>query len=255
MNERKGERLQRFLSRAKVCSRRRAEELIKEGRVTVNEKIAQLGCRVESFEVVKIDGKVIKAAKSHDYFCLHKPRGYLSTRKDDRGRPTVMDLVDVAADTYIYPVGRLDFDSSGLILLTNDGELAQQLLHPSHEVTKTYRVRTSRPLSKGELRAFADGIPVEGRKTVPARINRLAGSRQPNWYEVELREGRKRQIRLMVAHFGAKVMQLVRIRMGPLTIRGIPEGQYRPLTDEEVKALRAICSGKRKNKKHRKRRS
>ena len=250
-----GERLQRFLSRAKVCSRRKAEEFIRAGRVTINDKVAQLGAKVIESDCVKVDGHLIAKPKSFDYFVLHKPCGYLSTRQDDRGRPTVMDIIDVAADIYLYPVGRLDLDSSGLILLTNDGELAQQLLHPSHEVSKLYRVRLNRSLSKGELRAFRDGIDVEGRKTVPARIKRLSGARNPFWYEIELREGRKRQIRLMVAQLGAKVLQLVRIRMGPLTLRGLVEGRYRSLTDEEVTALRAICSGKKKSKGRRKRRS
>ena len=251
----KEERLQRFLSRAKVCSRRRAEEFIKAGRVTINGQVAQLGSKVTPTDKVKVDGKVIDKPKKFDYFLLHKPCGYLSTRKDDRGRPTVMNIIDVAADIYLYPVGRLDLDSSGLILLTNDGELAQQLLHPSHEATKLYRVRLNRSLTENELRAFKEGLLVEGRKTAPARIRRLNGARHPLWYEIELREGRKRQIRLMVAQLGAKVEQLVRIAMGPLSIRGLVEGKYRSLTDEEVTALRAICSGKKKSKGRRKRRS
>jgi len=240
-----GERLQRLLSRAKVCSRRRAEELILAGRVTVNGVPAVLGQRVRAHvDAVQVDGRAVRTAGTFDYIALHKPVGYLSTRRDDRGRPTVMDLVAGSADIHVYPVGRLDLDSSGLILLTNDGELAQRLQHPSHEVVKVYRVRVSRPLGADELRAFAEGMHLDGRRTAPARIRRIPGARCPQWYEVRLREGRNRQIRRMLALLGVDVEQLVRVAMGPLSVRGIPPGCHRRLDDEEVKALRAGSSGR-----------
>ena len=249
------ERLQKYLSRSKVCSRRQAEKMIEAGRITVNGKVPILGAKVRpELDEVRIDGKIVEP-ESFDYILLHKPKGYLSTRRDDRGRRTIMELLGSLADTYLYPVGRLDLDSSGLILLTNDGWLAQRMLHPSYEVEKTYRVRLSRDLSDGELESFRSGLRLEGKRTAPASIRRLEDSLAPHWYEVELREGRKRQIRKMIAELGARVLQLLRIRMGPMSIRGIPEGRHRRLKQEEVKALRASCSAREKRIGRKKRRS
>ena len=262
------ERLQRYLSRCRVCSRRAAEQLIEAGLVIVNGEKAVTGQKISpGKDVIEYLGKrILPWEATSDYVVLNKPRGVLSSRSDDRGRPTVVQFVEVA-DTYVYPVGRLDFDSSGLILLTNDGDLAQRLIHPSHKVEKIYRVQVSRKLTIKEMTRFENGVVIDGRKTARATIApaepwvdciepsnpsvcfkkgsfkigiNKSKSDTGFWYEIVLKEGRKRQIRLMMATFAVNVIQLIRIGIGPVTLHGLPRGWHRRLTGDEINALRGL---------------
>lgn len=230
-----GEKLQKFLSSAGVASRRHAEVLISQGRVTVNGTVATLGMRVVESDIVRVGGVEV-GPQAPRFFMLNKPTGVVTTLDDPQGRPTVATLVP--DDVRVYPVGRLDVDTSGLLLLTNDGELAHRLMHPSFGVTKTYRVLVEGGVSEKSARRLAEGIELEDGITAPAAARVVdAGARQ-SVLELTIHEGRNRQVRRMCDAIGHPVIELVRTAYGPLTLAGLAPGAARPLTDPEIRRLR-----------------
>lgn len=227
-------RLAKFLAHAGVASRRAAEELIRAGRVRVGEEVVRDPARdVDGHSGVVVDGEPVAIATSRLVYALHKPVGVVSTAHDPQGRPTVVELVP--GERRLYPVGRLDADTSGLILLTDDGELAYRLTHPRFEVPKVYRATVRHPPVRDRaLRALREGVRLEDGLTAPARARRLAGDR----LELTIHEGRKRQVRRMCEEVGHPVVRLVRVRFGPLELGVLKEGRHRRLTPTEVEALR-----------------
>lgn len=227
-------RLQKFLSAAGVCSRRRAELYIKEGQVRVNgEVVTRLGTKVSSeTDVVEFRGARVRLASEGIYIALHKPAGFVTSCFQEQER-TVMELVDIPGR--VYPVGRLDKDSTGLLLLTNDGRLHNRLSHPSFDHEKEYEVTVARPIDDSALAAMRKGIRITGKKTRPARVKRISARR----FRIILREGRNRQIRRMVNKLNNKVLALHRIRIATIKIGNIPEGGWRYLTDAEKRELLA----------------
>jgi len=232
------ERLQKVLASAGIASRRDCEVLIAEGRVAVNGKIVRVpGTRVDpEQDEISVDGKPIGAISPRTYVMLHKPAGVVSTTDDPQGRPTVVDLVKV--DARLFPVGRLDFDSEGLLLLTDDGELTQRLTHPSHQVEKEYRVLLDRAPSPDALRQWREGVELDGVRTAPAWVEVLERAPEGVWTRVVLHEGRKRQIREVAKLLGYQVLRLIRVREGPLTLGDLPAGEWRLLSEQEVEQLR-----------------
>lgn len=240
------ERLQKLISQAGAASRREAERLILAGRVTVNGRVASLGEQAEMSDSIAIDGVAIKGAAKKLYFLLNKPKGYLCTVKDDRGRKTVLDLLKDVQD-YVYPVGRLDYNTEGLLLLTNDGELMNGLLHPSRQVNKTYVVKVYGVPTNTELRRLRQGVRLEDGMTAPAEVQLLEqgtketrdGKAVPfSSVRLTIHEGRNRQVRRMMAAVGHEVIALKRVSFAGLTLTGVKRGQYRPLTEAEVAHLR-----------------
>jgi 23S rRNA pseudouridine2605 synthase len=233
------ERLQKVLAGAGIASRRDCEALIAAGRVTVNGRVVQEpGLRVDpDQDVVLLDGKPVRQPAERTYLMLHKPVGFVSTADDPHGRPTVVELVDVPGR--VFPVGRLDVDSEGLILLTDDGELTHHLTHPSFEVEKEYRVLLDGDLDADALRQWRNGVLLNGEMTAPATVALIESGDDGFWYRVVLREGRKRQIREVAKLLGREVRRLIRVREGGLLLGDLPLREWRKLTDEEVAALRA----------------
>ncbi len=225
-------RLQKWLSMAGVCSRRQGEAYIAAGRVRVNgQVVTHLGTTIDpAADRVAFDGQPVEVNRKHVYIMLHKPTGYVTSCRH-AGEPVVVDLVDIGER--IYPVGRLDKDSSGLLLLTNDGRLHHRLAHPSFEHEKEYEVRMDRPISDLALKRMANGVPLQGVKTLPARVRRLSASR----FRIVLREGRNRQIRRMARKLGYQVIELKRIRMANIRMGDLPQGAWRFLTAAEKKTL------------------
>jgi len=230
------------MARAGVGSRRACEQLIRQGRVQVNGQVVrQLGTRADPrHDEIFVDGQPLAAADAQVYLMLHKPPGYLSTTHDPHGRPTVLDLLSVPQR--VYPVGRLDLDSEGLLLLTNDGPLTQRLTHPRYQHEREYRVLVRGQPGRQALRALRQGIELEDGQTSPAEVRLIQGQPAPGgttWLRVVLREGRKRQIRRMCATVGHPVERLIRVRTGPLHLGDLEPGASRPLTRQEIRSLRA----------------
>jgi 23S rRNA pseudouridine2605 synthase len=225
-------RLNAYLARAGVASRRRADELIKAGRVTVNGAPGQLNTFVEPTDRVEVDGEPV-AAQKLAYVLLHKPAGTVTTARDPQGRPTVVELVDVAQR--IVPVGRLDADTTGALLLTNDGPLAHRLAHPRYGVEKVYEVEVEGEPDDAALRALAAGVELEDGVTAPARVRRLAPSR----LELTLHEGRNRQVKRMCEAVGHRVRRLHRSRYAGLPLEGLEPGRWRELEPSEIRTLRS----------------
>jgi 23S rRNA pseudouridine2605 synthase len=231
-------RLQKLLAQAGVASRREAERLISQGRVSVNGAVVtQLGSQAAEDAVIEVDGRRIIGREAYEYYVLNKPVGVLSTVRDPQGRPTVRRLLP-EVKTRVYPVGRLDADSEGLLLLTNDGELAHRLTHPRYGVEKEYVVGLSQPPSKQELDRIRQGIQADG-QTLRAREIR----RTVDGICVVLAEGKKREVRRMFEAVGLRVVRLRRVRLGPLRLGQLAPGTYRPLTRSEIQALTAATSG------------
>lgn len=237
-----GERLQKVLARAGIGSRRRCEEYIRAGRVAVNGRIvSEMGTKVvPGRDRIAFDGKEIQKAEQHLYLLLNKPVGYVSTVADPQGRPIVTDLLP-ELDRRLYPVGRLDLDSEGALLMTNDGSLTNRILHPRYGVAKTYHILLARQPGQKKLRQLEQGIVLEGVKTLPARIRILRKRKDGIWLEVVLHEGKKRQIRKMFAAIGHPVLRLKRTAYGDLTLGRLRPGEYRFL---EKKDLQKIFSKK-----------
>lgn len=232
------ERLQKILSQAGVASRRAAEQLMLDGRVTVNGRtVRELGTKADaSSDDIRVDGRRIKLPAHHVYLLLNKPPGYVTTRADPQRRPTVIDLL-AGVREYVYPVGRLDFDSEGLLLLTNDGDLAARLTHPSHGVPRVYEARVLGLPDNRDLERLSRGIVLEGHRTAPAEIERVAVKGDRTLLRVTLREGRNRQIRKMCEAIGHPVEQLRRVAIGPLRDTRLKLGQWRPLSAQELTRL------------------
>jgi 23S rRNA pseudouridine2605 synthase len=228
-------RLVKYLAHAGVASRRSAEELIAAGRVSIGgETVTDPARDVRPDSPVALDGRALGGPEQRVIFAVNKPVGVVSTARDTHGRPTVVELVP-AQGLRLYPVGRLDADSSGLILLTNDGELANHLTHPRYEVPKTYRARVANPpVKEPALRALREGVELEDGRTAPAKVRRL----HPGELELTIHEGRKRQVRRMCEAVGHPVRELERIAFGPLRLGGLEPGEHRRLTPAEVERLR-----------------
>ena len=228
------------MARAGVASRRRSEELIRQGRVTVNgQVVTELGTRVDpARDEIRVDGQRIEPQRRHVYIMLNKPRGVLSAMEDERGRKALDDLI--AAPVRLYPVGRLDVNSEGLILLTDDGELAHILTHPRYKHEKEYRVLVNGHPSEKTLAAWRRGIVLDGRTTAPAQVEVIRRKKDAALLRVVMREGRKRQIRKVAALLGHPVRELKRVRLGPLRLGDLASGQWRYLTEPEIRQLQAI---------------
>jgi len=252
------ERLQKVMASAGVGSRRACEELIRQGRVKVDGELATLGCKVDPRrQRIFVDGRLLRTAEKIVHVALHKPPGILSVMRDDRGRPALQSLVDLP--TRLYPVGRLDAESEGLVLLTNDGPLAHRLTHPRFGHRKSYLVHVQGHPAAQALDRLRKGVIIEGRRTRPAEVRRLDSPPaefgpdpttrgQPTaWLYINLGEGRKRQIRHMGDEVGHPVLRLIRVAIGPLRLGGLESGQWRRLTIAEVKQLRRACRLDQKN--------
>jgi 23S rRNA pseudouridine2605 synthase len=243
------DRLQKILSAAGVASRRAAETLILEGRVSVNgATVLELGTRADpARDDIRVDGQRVRVATRHRYILLNKPRGCMTTRKDPEGRPTVLDLMPEVRE-YIYPVGRLDYDSEGLLLLTNDGDLAARLLHPSHEVEREYHARVRGVPDESALERLRRGVMVDRRRTAPAVVRLLdtgLGARGDQaLVSIALHEGRTRQVRDMCDAIGHPVVRLRRVRFGPIADRTLDVGAHRDLTPREVAMLKQVAAGR-----------
>ncbi len=233
------ERLQKILSRAGVASRRKAEQLIVEGRVTVNGKtVTELGSKADLMrDHIKVDGTLLHAPKHSVYLALNKPKNCVTTVSDPEGRETVMHLMRGVKER-VFPVGRLDYQSEGLLLLTNDGEFAHRITAPANHVTKTYVVKVNGPLTEEQERAFREGVPMHGRKTAPAEIKMIKPGVNP-WYEIKIAEGRQNQIRVMFQNFGRLVEKLRRVKIAFLEL-DLPPGRYRSLSSKEVERFRKL---------------
>jgi 23S rRNA pseudouridine2605 synthase len=240
------ERLQKILSRAGVASRRKAEALIVEGRVTVNgAPVTELGSKADlDTDHIKVDGKLLHAPRHLLYIALNKPVNCVTTVSDPQGRPTVMDLLHGLKER-VFPVGRLDYHSEGLLLLTNDGEFSHGLTSVSVHIPKTYLVKVNGSLTSEQEEQFRSGVPMEGRRTAPAGLKLIRRAMNP-WYEVRLVEGRKNQIRIMFKHFGRLVEKLKRVRIGFLELGPIKPGEFRHLGPEEIERFRKLIRQRKK---------
>jgi 23S rRNA pseudouridine2605 synthase len=252
-------RLQKILSQAGIASRRASEQLMLEGRVTVNgETVRELGTKADpAHDDIRVDGRRIKVVERHRYILLNKPRGYVTTRSDPERRPTVIDLVGVRE--YVYPVGRLDFDSEGLLILTNDGDLAAHLTHPRHGIARVYEARVLGVPDEHDLQRLARGIMLDGRRTAPAKVELMkAGARSRGeggarsrgegrtqaTLQITVHEGRQRQVRRMCEAIGHPVTELKRVAIGPLRDARLKVGHWRELSADEIgrlkKAVRSV---------------
>jgi 23S rRNA pseudouridine2605 synthase len=237
-------RLQKLLSMAGAASRRAAESLILEGRVEVNgEVVRTLGAKAHpDRDTIRVDGRTLRFDTRPRYIALHKPRGYVTTRTDPQGRRTVMDLL-AGVREYVYPVGRLDYDSDGLLLLTSDGDLAARLTHPRHGVERVYEAVVAGAPDARALDALRRGVVVDGRPTSPADVRAghvvQRGRQHTTLLTLTLREGRNRQVRKMCAAVGHPVRRLTRVRIGPIRLADLPAGRWRDLTPREIAALKA----------------
>jgi len=233
------DRLQKILSQAGIASRRASEQLMLEGRVTVNGvTVRELGTKADAAaDDIRVDGRRIKVAQQHRYILLNKPRGYVTTRSDPQRRPTVIDLLSGVRE-YVYPVGRLDFDSEGLLLLTNDGDLAARLTHPRHGIVRVYEVQVAGVPDDHDLKRLARGITLEGRRTLPADVKALGTGR----FTIAIREGRNRQIRKMCEAIGHPVDHLRRVAIGPLRDPRLKPGRWRELDEDELRRLKKAAA-------------
>lgn len=229
------QRLQKIIAGAGFTSRRKAEQLIKEGRVKVDgEVVRELGVKADpGNQEIRVNGRLLKKNPEKIYILLNKPPGYVTTLKDPQGRPTVISLLK-GIKQRVFPVGRLDLETRGALLLTNDGELANKIIHPSYSVKKTYIARVYGSPSNASLKKLTEGIELEGRLTAPARIKEIKSSRRSSLFKIIIHEGRKRQVRKMFAAVGHPVLELTRTAYGHLKLGDLPEGQYRMLKTKEL---------------------
>jgi len=241
------DRLQKVLSQAGIASRRASEKLIADGRVTVNgQTVREMGIKADpAVDDIRVDGRRLKGPQRARYILLNKPSGYVTTRSDPQRRRTVLDLLSGVRE-YVYPVGRLDYDTEGLLLLTNDGDLAARLTHPRHGVERTYEARVAGMPNQEAIDRLRHGVPLDGRRTQPATVvllnkapaTRLAGRRVPEGVLlITIREGRNRQVRRMCEAVGHPVRKLVRRQIGPIRDRQLKPGEWRDLRPEEIRAL------------------
>lgn len=239
-------RLQKFLADCGVASRRKSEELIELGKVKVNGRVAQLGDKVDpKRDDITVSGKRIVKSKGYTYILLHKPRGFITTMSDEMGRKCVAQLVENVG-VRVYPVGRLDRESEGMLLMTNDGEFANALTHPTRHVPKTYRVTVRPSISEEQLTSLATGIMIDGRMTAPADVRVILKEPERVVAEIVLYEGRNRQIRKMCEALGLEVARLKRTAIGSVKLGMLPQGKWRELTEDEVHKLMVNASMDRK---------
>ncbi|MDF7637665.1 pseudouridine synthase [Leuconostocaceae bacterium ESL0958] len=235
-------RLQKVIAQAGVASRRAAEQLILEGRVTVNgQVVSALGTKVVQTDEVAVDGVPLDGQEKPVYYLLNKPRGVVTTSHDDKGRKTVLDLLGEEVTARVYPVGRLDYDTTGALLLTNDGELANQLMHPKHKVDKVYTAKVKGLATLPALAPLKKGILLHGKRTAPARVavEQVDTKKQVSYVRLTIHEGRHHQVKEMLAQVGFPVEKLTRDRYAFLDLQSLPAGDYRPLKHDEVKRLKA----------------
>ncbi|MBQ7755821.1 MAG: rRNA pseudouridine synthase [Oscillospiraceae bacterium] len=236
-------RIQKIIADSGYCSRRKAEELISANRVQVNGRPCKLGDKADYKDIISIDGENLYVPKKKDfyYIMLHKPRGYVTTMSDELDRKCVVDLLD-GLDERVYPIGRLDRNSEGLLLFTNDGKFANDIMHPSKHITKTYRVTVRPDISDEQLVELSEGVEIDGRKTLPCTITVL--DKQPGRVVMQMviKEGRNRQIRKMCEAVGLEVARLKRTAVGPVKLGMLKPGEYRELKAEELRALRNAIS-------------
>lgn len=258
-----GIRLQKILSQAGIASRRAAEKLIAEGRVSVNGRtVREMGVKADPLaDDIRVDGRRLRAPERHRYILLNKPAGVVTTRSDPQRRQTVIDLLDGVRE-YVYPVGRLDYDSEGLLLLTNDGELAARLTHPRHEVERTYEASVAGTPDHEAIDKLRRGIPLDGKRTMPADVKLLSrpapaphrrvpyekhsDKRANGVLLITIREGRNRQVRRMCEAVGHPVRKLRRVRIGPITDRRLRVGAWRDLTYQEINLLKGLAEAPRR---------
>jgi 23S rRNA pseudouridine2605 synthase len=250
------ERLQKIIAHAGVASRREAEAMIRQGRVTVNGRVVtELGTKANAArDHIKVDGKLISSAEPHRYILLYKPKEVMTTVEDPQGRRTVIDFIRGVRER-IYPIGRLDFHSEGLILLTNDGDLAFKVSHPRHGSVKTYHVKVRGVPEERLIDKLQRGITIDGKRTLPCEITRLRTTARNDegnsWFEVKLREGRTQQIRKMFQAVGHPVAKLKRVAIGPISDPKLTAGEWRELSKQEVKLLATVMEPKKEAKPRR----
>ncbi len=240
------ERIQKIISAAGITSRRAAEQLILDGRVRVNGRVVtELGTKADaSKDHIKVDGKLINPRQPLSYIVLNKPAGYVTTMSDPEGRPTVQDLLK-GIKVRVYPVGRLDYNTEGLLLLTNDGDFAHLITHPRHEFPKTYRAKVKGVLEDTQIEQLEQGIYLDDGKTAPANLKKVSKEEANSWIDITIHEGRKRQVRRMFDRVGHSVIRLKRIKIGNLILGDLPEGAFRYLTADEVTALKELAKADR----------
>lgn len=231
-------RINKYLASSGIASRRESDKLVQDGRVTVNGKVVSLGIEVNDSDKVCVDGKPV-SIKKNEYYILNKPKGYICSVSDDRGRKTVLDLMPKNIGR-IYPVGRLDYDSEGLLILTTDGELAQHLTHPSNNVPKTYLVKVEGRLTESDLNPIRSGIEIDGYVTKKSKANIVETNKDFTKAHITIYEGKNREIRKMFSAIGKEVSLLKRIKIGELSLKGLDRGEYRKLTNHEVEYLKSI---------------
>lgn len=230
-------RINKFLAESGIASRRGADNLILEGVVKINGKIAKLGDEVDtSKDHVSVNDKNVNTVKKYDYYIMNKPKGYVCTVKDDKGRKTVLDLLPVK-NKRIFPVGRLDYDTEGLLILTNDGDLTYKLTHPKNEIPKTYLVKTEKPISEQEVVKLRQGVIIDGVKTKKCLVKVIETDKTSSKLHITITEGRNRQIRKMFEAVGHSVDFLKRIKIGDFTLKGLNRGEVRKLSDYEINYL------------------
>lgn len=241
------ERLQKVIANSGYCSRRKAEEEITKGHVTVNGQIiTELGTKVNVSDVIEINGTVLKKQDEKEYILFFKPREVVTTTHDDKGRKTVLDYIDT--DLRIYPIGRLDYDTTGLLLLTNDGELANLLMHPKTEIEKVYVAKIEGILTGKEINKLKNGVVIDGRKTNKAKVKvrKVDKKNQTSIVEITIHEGRNHQVKKMFERVGHTVLKLKRERFAFLDLKGLRSGEYRYLNIKEVKKLYAMANFNKK---------
>jgi 23S rRNA pseudouridine2605 synthase len=232
-------RLQKYIAKSGITSRRKAEELILKGQVTVNGKLVNnLGTKVKSKDLVKVDGKLIKIKKDNIYILLNKPEGYITTAEDQFGRKDVLSLVDL--EERVYPVGRLDYNSTGLLVLTNDGDLTYKLTHPKHDIKKKYFVKLKGLVEESELNKLKKPINIDNKRTRPAEIEKLETKGNDTFLLITIKEGRNRQVRKLCERSSLQILRLKRVSIGELELGSLRKGKWRYLKDKEIKYLKKI---------------
>lgn len=233
-------RINKFLADKGIASRRHADEMIQAGRVTINGVLATLGANVEENDVVAFDGKLIETSeKKEEYYIMNKPKGVVCTVSDDRGRKTVMDFLPEGVGR-VFPVGRLDYETEGLLILTNDGDLAFRLTHPATEIPKTYMARIEGTLTEKDLNPIRSGVELDGVLTKKCKAHITETNKAYTKVEITITEGRNRQVRRMFEAIGKNVMLLRRVSIGQLKLRGLDRGEIRPLSEMEIAYLKGL---------------